>query len=263
MSLMLLQRGRDMKTIVACLVLLLCVTSVHAAEKKSKYKSSTKMDRSEIIKPIQPFEWGDNVVDAVRKICAMQPVPAVKSFGTRNINCNEQLELDVTATEPLYIFGAEEDVSLLNYKGVGIQVGTGYQVKYSPIIIRQVEYEVTLQFNSLSEGYGAFLYDRHKDKMPWILQKGSRIYLPVVLISLRLTPISVKGQVDFKYVTADIENRHRMSFVKEIAGDKKVFHKNGTWLHIYDDGDMFFDGETLLKNSLTKYENYIGSGSLK
>lgn len=249
-----------MKKIVASLLLLLCVTSVHAAEKKSKYRASKKVDRGEIIKPMQPFEWGDNVVDAVRKICAMQPLPAVKSFGSRHVNCNEQLDLDVTAAEPLYIFGAEEDVSLLNYKGIGIQVGTGYQVKYSPVIMKGVQYEVTLQFNSISEGYGAYLYDRQKDMMPWISQKGSRIYLPVVLISLRLTPVNVKGEADFKAVTADIGNKHRMSFVKEIAGDKKVYHKNGTWLHIYDDGDMFFDGETYLKNTFMKYENYIDSG---
>ncbi|HZV82866.1 MAG TPA: hypothetical protein VFF53_11935, partial [Geobacteraceae bacterium] len=205
----------------------------------------------------QPFEWGDNVVDAIRKICAMQPVPAKKSFGTRNISCNEYVDLDVTNDEPLYIFGPEQNVSLLNYKGIGIQIGTGYIIKYSPVMIKNVEYEATLQFNSVSEGHGAYLYDTKKDKLPWMSQKGSIIYLPVILTSLRLTPLyKEKAAGEFKAVIDEFKIKYGRSFVKEVGNDKYVFYRDGIWLHVYDDGDIFYDGETYLKNTLAMYDNY-------
>lgn len=246
---------RILIVLMACLLFSNCALAADKAVKKSK--SLKKSSAKETIKPLKPFEWGDTVVDAVRKICAMQPVPLEKRFGTRSFTCNENLDLNVTNDEPLYIFEPEQSVSLMNYKGVGIQIGTGYRIKYSPLVIREVAYEVTLQFNSISEGHGAYLYDAKKDRLPWLMQKGSTIFLPVILTSVRLTPLNREiARGEFNNTVADIKSSYGKSFVKEVGNDMHVFYRNGTWLHLYNDGDIFYDGETYLQNTFAPYENY-------
>ncbi len=246
-----------MRIICTLLICALGVCPVGAAEKRHKPKSAPKTAAREILKPHPPFAWGDTVVEAVAKLCAMQPLPARKSFGTKAIGCDSPVDLDVTADVPLYIFGPEQNVSLLNYKGIGIQVGTGLNLTYSPVLIHDVAYEATLQFNSVSEGHGAYLYDTRKDSLPWMLQKGTVIYLPVVLTSLRLTPLRKEGTApDFRPVMDEFKSRYGRAFVRGSSNDKYVFYWNGTWLHVYDDGDIFYDGETYLKSALSAYDRY-------
>lgn len=246
-----------MKTIATLVLLLIIILSVQAAEAKARLKPSKSKEKVDIIRPMQPFVWGESVADAVRKICNMKPSPAMKSMGESRLDCNAPLNLDLTATESLYVFGPEESVSLLNYKGIGLQVGTGYQLKYAPEMINSVAYEVTLQFNAVSEGYSAYLYDTQREKFPWMLQKGTRIYLPVVLTSVRLTPVAGSNPADVKAVVDETRRKYRSSFVKELEADKQVFYRNGTWLHVYNDGDMFFDGESYLQDTFRKYDKYF------
>lgn len=248
-----------MKRLAICMLLICFAASAQAADKKARHKHAKTREKAEIIRPVQPFEWGESVADAVRKICAKQAPLASKSMGSKKLDCSAPLNLDVTESESVYVFGPEDNVSLLNYKGIGLQVGTGYQLKYAPEMINSVAYEVTLQFNAVSEGYSAYLYDTQREKFPWMLQKGTRIYLPVVLTSVRLTPLAGSNPADVNAVVDEARRRYRSSFVKELEADKQVYYLNGTWLHVYKDGDMFFDGESYLQDRFKKYDRYYSS----
>lgn len=247
----------DMRIFIAWMVCLLCVNCAHAADRASRSRTGVRTLAREIIMPLPPFQWGDTVVAAMGKICAMQPLPTEINFGNRKFGCNGHVDLNITDDEPLHIFGPEQNVSLLNYKGIGIQVGTGHTIRYSPLLIGGVAYEATLQFNSISEGYGTYLYETEKDQLPWMSQKGGIIYLPVILTSLRLTPLNRdQARVELKNSLRGIKSRYGKAFVREVDNDMTVFHRGGTWLHVYDDGDIFYDGETYLKNRFAPYENY-------